>query len=498
MKLSILVPIYNEESWIPRWVEEMRRAPIERCVGVDAVELVVVDDGSSDGTATALEKYLGTSLKLVGGMNASVRRIRHEKNAGKGAAVRTALGASTGDIVIVQDADLEYSPADYPTMLAPIVSGQADAVFGSRFVGHPRRVLYYWHTVMNQFLTWFCNALSNLNLTDMECGYKAIAGNIARDLRLVSRRFGIEPELTMRLAHARVRLYEVPVSYAGRTYDQGKKIGAKDGIAALFHIFKFGLLDREPFKPGLRQTLSALDLHAKVIYQPALHRAFVAAGIPREASSGSILEIGAGIGTLSIPLTKYGRVLATDVSPEFLGEVEKRDPCKNIETMTWDATKAFPEKSRRFGAVVAFNVLEHLREDVSALRTWAELLEPQGKLIVLVPHYASLYSKLDEAVGHHRRYNRRSLESAMAQAGLRVIAWQYANPLALPGWLLSAKLLGRTTLSSRSLGLYTLLARLLGPVELVARQFTGLSVVAIAERADHQRSSRNERLARAA
>ena len=170
------------------------------------------------------------------------RLILQPRNRGKGAAIRTALAASTGDIVIVQDADLEYDPQDWPALLQPIIEGKADACFGSRFLGGPHRVLYYWHSVGNTILTTFCNMLVNLNLTDMETCYKAVRGDLARSLHLTSDRFGFEPEITARLAHRDARIYEVPISYAGRTYAEGKKINWRDGVAAIWHIVKFALV----------------------------------------------------------------------------------------------------------------------------------------------------------------------------------------------------------------------------------------------------------------
>ncbi len=167
--------------------------------------------------------------------------VHHPHNRGKGAAIRTALAASHGNVVIVQDADLEYDPADWPTLLQPLVDGRADAVFGSRFLGGPHRVLYYWHSVGNALLTTFSNMLTNLNLTDMETCYKAVRGDLARSLRLTTDRFGFEPEITARLARAHARIYEVPISYSGRTYAEGKKIGWRDGVAAFWHILRFNL-----------------------------------------------------------------------------------------------------------------------------------------------------------------------------------------------------------------------------------------------------------------
>ncbi|MDA1080600.1 MAG: glycosyltransferase family 2 protein [Gemmatimonadetes bacterium] len=227
MVLSVLIPVYNERATIEAIIAQVHAVPVRK-------EIICVDDCSSDGTADVLR-----AMKASGVID---KLIFHEVNRGKGAAIRTALRASTGNVVIVQDADLEYDPADWPTLLEPIVDGRADAVFGSRFLGGPHRVLYFWNSVGNSVLTTFSNMLTNLNLTDMETCYKAVRGDIARSLHLTSDRFGFEPEITARLARADLRIFEVPISYSGRTYAEGKKIGWKDGVAAIWHIIKFNLL----------------------------------------------------------------------------------------------------------------------------------------------------------------------------------------------------------------------------------------------------------------
>ena len=225
--LSVLVPVYNERATIETIVEQVRGA-------VDVqTQIICVDDFSTDGTRDILAR-----LRQEGRIDVL---ILHERNKGKGAAIRTALAASTGNVVIVQDADLEYDPADWPALLQPIIDGKADAVFGSRFLGGPHRVLFFWHMVGNKMFTLMSNIFTNLNLTDMETCYKAIRGEIARSLTLTADRFGFEPEVTARLAQANARIYEVPISYSGRTYAEGKKIGWKDGVAAFWHIAKYNL-----------------------------------------------------------------------------------------------------------------------------------------------------------------------------------------------------------------------------------------------------------------
>ena len=228
VKLSVLVPVYNERNTIDLILDAVHATPLRK-------EIIVVDDCSTDGSDEILRK-----LKEQGRIDVL---FRQPVNQGKGAAIRKAMSLATGDIVIVQDADLEYDPGDWPVLLEPIIHGKADASFGSRFLGGPHRVLYYWHSVGNHLLTMYSNMLTNLNLTDMETCYKAIKGDLARSLagKLTSDRFGFEPEITALLSREDARIFEVPISYAGRTYAEGKKIGWRDGIAAFWHITRFNL-----------------------------------------------------------------------------------------------------------------------------------------------------------------------------------------------------------------------------------------------------------------
>jgi len=235
--LSVLIPVFNERQTIRLILEQVHSVPVRK-------EIICVNDCSTDGTREILENLYAEGL---------IDRLIHQPvNCGKGAAIRTALQASRGNIVIVQDADLEYDPADWPLLLEPIIDGKADAVFGSRFLGGSHRVLYFWHSVGNSILTTVSNMFTNLNLTDMETCYKAVRGEVARGLVLTADRFGFEPEITARLAQANARIYEVPITYAGRTYAEGKKISWKDGVAAFWHIVRFNLSRRVTHDTGRR------------------------------------------------------------------------------------------------------------------------------------------------------------------------------------------------------------------------------------------------------
>jgi glycosyltransferase involved in cell wall biosynthesis len=240
LKVSVLMPVYNEKATVSNAVERVRE------VGMNA-EIICVDDCSSDGTRAVLE-----SLLQSGQID---HLVLHEKNRGKGAAIRTALAHVSGDVVVIQDADLEYDPADLLRMLGPMEDGRADAVFGSRFRGDVSRVLYYWHSLGNWALTTLSNMLTNLNVSDMETCYKMVRTDLMNSLPLTSDRFGFEPELTARLAQSRARIYEVPISYSGRTYAEGKKIRWTDGVAAFWHIVKFNLFSAKA--PHYRNSVAA-------------------------------------------------------------------------------------------------------------------------------------------------------------------------------------------------------------------------------------------------
>jgi glycosyltransferase involved in cell wall biosynthesis len=232
MKLSIIMPVYNEIRTIAEIIRRVLDAPVDI-----PKEVILVDDYSTDGT----REYLADLAKGAGGgaPEGRLKVVLHPQNLGKGAAIRTALGHATGDIVLIQDADLEYDPQDYPALLRPILEGRADVVFGNRFHGGPHRVLYFWHTVGNRLLTTLCNMVTDLNLNDMEVGYKVFRAEVLRRIRIQSNRFGFEPEITVKVAKLGCRIYEVPISYHGRTYAEGKKIGWRDGVAALLHILRY-------------------------------------------------------------------------------------------------------------------------------------------------------------------------------------------------------------------------------------------------------------------
>ena len=229
MKLSIVVPCYNEKNTILQIIEKVKASPLDK-------EIIIVDDCSTDGTREILRTQVAHQVDRI---------IYHERNQGKGAALRSGFAAIQGAIVIIQDADLEYDPAEYEKLIQPILDGKADVVYGSRFRGgQPRRVLYYWHALANRFLTWLSNIFTNINLTDLECCYKVFRREIIQSITIEENHFGVEPEITAKIARMKCRIYEVGISYSGRRYEEGKKIGWKDGFRAIWCILKYNLIKR--------------------------------------------------------------------------------------------------------------------------------------------------------------------------------------------------------------------------------------------------------------
>jgi glycosyltransferase involved in cell wall biosynthesis len=439
-RLSILVPLFNEEEFIGPLLQRVLDAPLPE--GLDR-EIIVVDDGSTDGSAEIAEEIARACPDRV-------RVIRHPRNQGKGAAIRTAVEQARGEFCIIQDADLEYDPREYSHILKPLIEGKADVVYGSRFmiVGE-RRVLYFWHSVANRILTELANLAADLNLTDMETGYKAFRTSLLQSIPIRSERFGIEPELTLKLARRQVRIYETPISYYGRTYEEGKKIGFMDALEAIWIILRYART-KDIYKDEGAETLHALS------GAPRFNRWM--ADTIRPYVGERVLEIGAGIGNLTralIPRRK--KYVATDIDAEHLARLTTRFQHRpNLLIRYCDLARPgdFAEFPESMDSVVCLNVLEHVEDDMLGLRNIHSVLRSGGRAIILVPHGQEIFGTLDVALGHYRRYSHEELKKKMEQSGFRVERIIDFNRISRPPWYVSGRILKRTTLGSGQMKLF--------------------------------------------
>ncbi|MGZ4689167.1 MAG: glycosyltransferase [Acidimicrobiia bacterium] len=447
--LSVVMPSFNEAATLEAVIGKVLASPFVQ-------ELIVVDDGSTDDT-----------VEIVRGIDdPRIRLLVQPINLGKGAALRRGFAEATAPFVIVQDADLEYDPDEYATVLGPLLAGDADVVYGSRFLsGQPHRVLYYWHSVGNRFLTTASNMFTNLNLTDMETCYKAFRRDVIQSIEIEEDRFGFEPEITAKIAAAGWRIYEVGISYSGRTYLEGKKIGWKDGLRAMYGVVRYSsawqhlrsAFDNAPDRSmppaefddsdaelsDVLSTLEEADNYADWIYR-----------LIRPYLGERVLEIGAGHGELTERLRLQGHVTATDLSKRCVDELEVRFAgCDDVEVLHADVA-ALGAQRGIFDSVVLINVLEHIDDDVSALADLREVLAPGGSLCVFVPAFEGLYSDFDRKIGHRRRYRRSQLVTTFDRAGLHVIDARYVNTVGAVAWWLFARQFGQVPTQRWSVKVY--------------------------------------------
>lgn len=462
-KLSVLIPCFNER---PTIAEIVRRILAADVCGLD-LEVVLVDDGSTDGSADVIAHVEATEP--------NIRVVTHAHNRGKGAALRSAQSVCRGEIVIVQDADLEYDPQNYPELLQPLLADRADAVFGSRFAGgRARRVLLYSHELGNRWLTAFSNLTTDFNLTDMSTGAKAFRGDLFRSIPICSDGFSVEPEITAKLARLDCRLYEVPIDYHGRSHLAGKKIRWSDGLLMGLAIVRYWATD----------SLQGLDEGLETLQSMRYAKRYNSWVMARISSliGDRVLEAGAGIGNLTSHLLNRELVVAADNNSSYIRRLEAafaHNP--NVQTRILDIENPSELRSLEeleLDTVICVNVVEHLRNDSGVLRGFHDVLVPGGRAIVLVPNGRWLYGSIDESIGHYRRYTRPGFRSKMEAAGFAVEEVLGINRLASPFWFLNGRVLRRRSVSNMQVKLFDVVVPALKHIDRFL-PFPPLSIIAV-------------------
>jgi glycosyltransferase involved in cell wall biosynthesis len=469
MKLSILMPVFNERTVVERCISLVLAAPLPENM---ERELVIVDDRSTDGTYAILERLAAAEPRI--------RLFQHDVNRGKGAAVRTAIEKANGDFSLIQDADLEYDPSEYPILMKPLLDGRADAVFGSRYLsGEQTRVLFFWHSVINKSLTLVSNMFCNLNLTDMETCYKVFRTDLLKSIPIRSDRFGFEPEIVMKSAKRKLRIYEVPISYHGRTYEEGKKIGWKDGIKALGVVFKFWLIDdlyATPYGRGVLNNLTGTPQYLSWL-----------AGVLRPRVGDTVLELDSGIGNIAARLmSRRLHYVAAEKDPLHLHALSNRFlRTPNVSVRSIDPAKASDLEGLKnsFETVLCLNVLEYLDCPLATLQELYKCLKPGGVLIVLAPQGPGLYGTLDRTMGHKRRFSKNEVVQLLESAGFELQSVKDFNKAGAPSWWFYSKALRRRYINKFTLKVFDKTVWFWRRID-AALPWRGLSLIAVAKRRD--------------
>ncbi len=462
--LSIIVPVYNEVFTIKRVLQRIQEVPLPK-------EIIIVDDASTDGTREALKA-------LNEDASAGIKIVFHERNKGKGAAIRTGIRHAEGDITLIQDADLEYNPAEYPRLIEPILAGDADVVYGSRFRGERARVLFFWHSLGNKILTTLSNICTNLNLTDMETCYKVFRTEIIKALPLRSHRFGFEPEVTAKVAKLRCRIYEVPISYRGRSAAEGKKINWKDGLAAIFTILKYFFVDDLYEETAGLRTLRIMEGAGK--YNEWLFSQC------RPHLGRRVLEMGSGVGNITKYLLDRETVVATDIIDFYLEELSRSFQgfshvhVHKLNLLDRPVAEDLADRYKP-DCVLSMNVLEHIEKDALALENVNRLLPLDGRLVLVVPAHGRLFSAMDSHLGHFRRYDKNGMTRLLKGAGFELDESRYLNMVGAIGWFTNGRIFRRKLIPSRQVRAFDALVKTLA-LEKHLRAPFGLSLLTVAHK----------------
>ncbi len=421
IKLSIIIPVYNEINTV---LEIIRLVKEER----HKKEIIVVDDCSTDGTHEVLKQIEEENIRV----------LFNDVNRGKGYGIRKALKYVAGDIVIIQDADLEYYPDEYGILIEKIIQNKADVVYGSRFIGGAHRVFNFYHYIGNLVINTIANIFLNANFTDLMTCYKAFRSDVLKSLKLEANGFGIETEITAEVFKRRYRVYEVPISYNGRTYEEGKKIRWTDFFTCLYWLLRSIIRGVDLGEDTLLKTIIMKNnnwwVYKKI--EPFLGK--------------KILELGSGIGAISKYLVKKNRkVTLTDINKKYTTYLKRRfvgNPhveVKNIDILNIDTVFSEGE----FDTIIGINILEHIEHDIESIKKLKKVLIKEGNLILLVPAHKSLFGKLDSKLGHFRRYSRDELKTKLKNEGFYIERIEFMNFLGAVGWFINFKLLRRERMS---------------------------------------------------
>jgi glycosyltransferase involved in cell wall biosynthesis len=466
-RLSVVMTVFNERHLVEA---SLRRVLALEHEIISDLEVIVVDDGSTDGSAEVVHR-----------LAAEDRRISfhaHERNQGKGAAIRTAISQATGDIIIIHDADLEYNPEDIPSLLVPFATEGADAVFGSRYLSAPyRRALMYRHTIINKLVTITGNWFTDLALSDVETCYKAINATLLKSIPLRSNDFRFEVEIAIKLAKRRARIFEAPIRYVPRSYQEGKKIRARDGILALLAIIRFWFID-DLYKEDEYGSHILTELERARRFNLWMGETL------RPYVGDRVLEIGAGIGSLTDQFIPRDFYVASDINPNYLHYLRSYSlgkPYLQIKHIDAGNANHFDGLAERFDTAIMLNVLEHVPDEQLALRNLLSTLEPGGRAIILVPQHPRLFGSLDRVLEHRERYTAAHLEGSLKEAGFAIERIFDFNRFSVPGWWFNGKVLRKKRFSRFQLKVLDTMMPIMKRIDRMW-PWGGLSVIAIGTR----------------